>query len=94
MPPPPTTSPVTSLPLPPHYIHSSSLHFRDTNGRTLLLRGINLSGSAKQPVGMKGHQLEGFWEGGEEGEGGFVGRPLMLEDGSGDVSKRPLSDGD
>lgn len=78
---PPTVSPVTGESVPSYYIHSSSPHFQDNSGRTLLLRGINLSSSAKTPIGQPGAQLEGFWETGKSGEMSFVGRVLDLEDG-------------
>ncbi|KPV75926.1 glycoside hydrolase family 5 protein [Rhodotorula graminis WP1] len=77
----PTTSPVTGKPVPAHWVHSSSAHFRLTDGRTLLLRGINLSSSAKTPRGQPGYQLDGFWEGArEERDVSFVGRILELDE--------------
>jgi hypothetical protein len=81
----PSTSPATGAPVPPHYIHSSSLNFQDTKGRSLLLRGVNLSGGAKAPQNQPSHIQTGFWEEAEAGRGDFVGRPLNLEDGSADV---------
>ncbi|ORY72229.1 glycoside hydrolase superfamily [Leucosporidium creatinivorum] len=78
--PPPTHSPVTGNPVPPHYIHSSSPHFTLTDGRTLLLRGINLASSAKTPRGQPGAQLEGFWEHAIDGKMSFVGRVLELDE--------------
>jgi hypothetical protein len=80
MPPPPTTSPVTGNPVPPHFIHSSSAHFRLTDGRTILLRGINLASSAKTPRGQPGWKKEGFWEGAKSGEMSFKGRVLELDE--------------
>ncbi len=84
MPLPNDTSPTTGNTVPPYYIHSSSSHFRDTAGRNLLLRGINLSSSAKTPVGQPGSKLDGFWENGKEGTMSFVGRVLDLTNGKAD----------
>lgn len=79
---PPSISPVTgaSLADKAFYIHSdaSTGFFRDTHGRTLLLRGINLASSAKTPQGQLGQQLQGFWEGAESGDVSFVNRVLDL----------------
>lgn len=77
---PPLNSPVTGNPVPPHYIHSHSTHFTTTDGRTLLLRGINLASSAKTPRGQPAAQLEGFWEHAIDGEMSFVGRVLELDE--------------
>ncbi|OCF45059.1 cytoplasmic protein [Kwoniella heveanensis CBS 569] len=85
MPPPPTRSPVTGNPVPPYYIHSDTINFRDVHGRSLLLRGVNLSGSAKNPNGQPSHVRENFWEAAEAGKGDFMNRPLNLDDGSADV---------
>ena len=79
MAPPPTRSPVTGDRVPEHYVHSSEAHFRLTDGRTILLRGINLAASAKTPVGQPGAKLEGFWQGAKTGELDFVGRVLELD---------------
>ncbi|KAG9001566.1 hypothetical protein FRB94_004657 [Tulasnella sp. JGI-2019a] len=81
----PAVSPATQKPVPDHFIHVGHGSFLDNNGRTLILRGVNLSGADKAPVGHPSYELEGFWEEGESGGGSFVGRPLNLEDGSADV---------
>ncbi len=81
----PSVSPATGRPVPSHFIHTTDAQFVDNAGRTVLLRGINLSGADKAPVGAQSQALEGFWEAGESGETSFVGRPLNLDDGSADV---------
>ncbi|KAG8888988.1 hypothetical protein FRB98_006252 [Tulasnella sp. 332] len=81
----PSVSPATQKPVPDHFIHVGHGSFLDNNGRTLILRGVNLSGADKAAVGHPSYELEGFWEEGESGGGSFVGRPLNLEDGSADV---------
>ncbi|GAA5928625.1 hypothetical protein JCM10213_002518 [Rhodosporidiobolus nylandii] len=80
MPPPPSTSPTTGDAVPSSYIHSSDAHFRLTDGRTILLRGINLASSAKTPRGQPGWQKDGFWEGAKSGDMSFVGRVLELDE--------------
>lgn len=90
--PPPSHSPTTGVPISPEsrYLHASSANFRDTSGRTILLRGINLSSSAKTPVDQPGAQLDGFWETAKSGELSFVGRVLDLENGVADVHLQRL----
>lgn len=83
--PPPSTSPVTGATCPPSYIHANSAHFRDVHGRTLLLRGVNVCGSAKTPQGQPQQKLEGFWETGESGDMSFVDRVFDLGDGGHDT---------
>ncbi|KAF6764617.1 glycoside hydrolase family 5 protein [Ephemerocybe angulata] len=81
----PSTSPATGLPTPPSYLHTTACNFVDNAGRTVLLRGVNLSGATKAPVGHLSHLLDDFWESAEAGGESFVGRPLNLDDGSADI---------
>lgn len=89
MPPVSSVSPVTGKPVPPDYIHASSIHFQDTQGRSVLLRGINFTASAKAPLGQPSWSQDGFWEDAESGKGdwvGAMGEGLNADDGSADVS--------
>ncbi|KAH9915251.1 glycoside hydrolase [Epithele typhae] len=81
----PALSPTTGKTVPSYFVHTTDAQFVDNAGRTLLLRGVNLSGADKAPVGAPSQRHEDFWESGESGEMSFVGRPLDLEDGSADV---------
>ena len=73
----PRKSPATGEPVPDHYVHTTANHFVDNHGRVLILRGVNLSGSSKNPLNQSSHVLDGFWESVEAGDGeSFVGRPL------------------
>ncbi|KAF8323971.1 glycoside hydrolase [Clavulina sp. PMI_390] len=78
-------SPATGLPVPEHYIHTAHARFVDTKGRSLLLRGVNLAGTTKQPPGFQSQRLEDYWESAEAGGSSFVGHPLNLDDGTADV---------
>ena len=81
----PSVSPATGNPTPPHFIHTLDSQFVDNAGRTILLRGVNLSGADKAPVDLPSYILDGFWESGESGDYNFLGRPLNLDDGSAEV---------
>lgn len=80
-----TTATGGSDQVPSFFIHADSAHFRDVHGRSLLLRGVNVTGSAKTPIGQPGSKLDGFWEGGESGEVSFVGRTFNIDNGDADV---------
>lgn len=47
--------------------------------RTVLLRGVNLSGGAKLPNGLPTHVKNGYWVDYDRNVN-FVGRPMALED--------------
>ncbi|KAF7377751.1 Glycoside hydrolase family 5 protein [Mycena sanguinolenta] len=81
----PNISPATGNKTPSHFIHTTDCNFVDNAGRTLLLRGVNLSGSSKAPVDRPSYIREGFWETAEAGGESFVGRPLNIDDGSADI---------
>jgi hypothetical protein len=58
-------------------IHTHGPWFVDEHGRTLLLRGVNLAGSSKVPIGMPTRVREGFFD---HRRVSFVGRPFPIEE--------------
>lgn len=74
----PLVSPSTGLPTSENYIHTIDGQFVDNQGHTLLLRGVNLCGDSKAPVGSSSHDLD--LRIAEDGMENFIGRPLRLED--------------
>ena len=60
-------------------MHIEGSWFKDDNGRTLILRGVNLGGSSKVPLQPNGatHIGEGFYN---HRDVSFVGRPFPLEE--------------
>ena len=71
----------------PIRIHNG--HFTDSQGRTLSLRGLNVSGASKLPTKPNGlsHLTEGFYA--QHRAVTFIGRPFPLEDA--DLHFRRLS---
>ncbi|MCA9892301.1 MAG: cellulase family glycosylhydrolase [Anaerolineae bacterium] len=64
-------------PTPMNRIQIDGPWFKDEHGRTLFLRGVNLSGSSKLPYGRASHMAKGFFD---HKNVSFVGRPFPLEE--------------
>jgi len=67
-------------------MHTDGIWFKDDEGRTLMLRGVNLGGSSKVPYEPDGatHRRESFFD---HRHVSFVGRPFPLEEADEHLSR-------
>lgn len=67
-------------------MHTDGIWFKDSNNRTLILRGANLGGSTKVPFSPSGatYRNEGFYD---HRNVSFVGRPFPLEEADEHLSR-------
>ncbi|TPX37623.1 hypothetical protein SmJEL517_g00430 [Synchytrium microbalum] len=72
-----TTKPTTQMSVPASdALDTSTPFFKDSKNRILQLRGVNLSGSCKLPIGKPSHEPAGFFD---DVNITFVGRPFPLD---------------
>lgn len=83
------TSRLTGQSVPQFYLHADSRHLKDTAGRTIILRGVNLCASAKVPRGHPQHILDDFWESAEQD--GFDPESSKQKDSSINLSESSFS---
>lgn len=75
-----TSSSIATINIENDILHIKGKYIKDSSYRTILLRGINLSGASKNPSypsKIPSHQRKDFYN---HREASFIGRPFPLED--------------